>query len=112
MALREKPKTMKETIDALWYTIVGTNGEGMGERVARVERKLDEHLGDHGVGKRKPRRLEVLTTVLAVAIGLQSLGLLDGIRAVIWQALTGRPVVTPPSVERTLTEDQQREDER
>jgi hypothetical protein len=111
MALREKPKTMKETIDALWYTIVGTNGEGMGERVARLEKKLDTHLGDHGVGKKRPKRLEILTTILAVAIGLQSLGLLDAVRAVIWQALTGRPVVTPPSVERTLSEDEQREEQ-
>jgi hypothetical protein len=111
MALREKPKTMKETIDALWYTIVGTNGEGMGERVARLEKKLDTHLEDHGVGKKRPKRLEILTTILAVAIGLQSLGLLDAVRAVIWQALTGRPVVTPPSVERTLSEDEQREEQ-
>jgi hypothetical protein len=111
MALREKPKTMKETIDALWYTVVGTNGEGMSERVVRLEKKIDEHLKDHRVGKKKPRRLEVLTTILAVAIGLQSLGLLDAVRAVIWQALTGRPVVTPPAVERTIS-DQEQEAER
>jgi len=38
---------------------------------------------------KKPRRLEILATVIGILIGLQTLGILDGIRAAIYNWLTG-----------------------
>jgi hypothetical protein len=34
---KEKPKTQREMIDQLWYAHYGTNGDGMGSRLGKVE---------------------------------------------------------------------------
>lgn len=41
--LRKKPETQKEIADQLWYAIIGTNGDGMAERLRRVESWQTEH---------------------------------------------------------------------
>jgi len=115
---RRKPATQRETTDALWYTVIGTNGEGLLGKTERIETSVEEIKGVvhelvHSVDaikgcvdvedappKKKPRRLEIITIVLSVAISLQALGLLDAIRGIVWQALTGRPIDPPPAIER------------
>ena len=32
-----KPDTLEETVTALWYAIVGTNGDGVQERLKKLE---------------------------------------------------------------------------
>ncbi len=34
---KEKPKTQREMIDQLWYAHYGTNGDGMGSRLGKLE---------------------------------------------------------------------------
>ena len=48
---REKPTDPNEVLNHLWYTVIGTNGEGLFETVKRVEDKLDEYF--LGGGKEK-----------------------------------------------------------
>lgn len=83
MAGREKPSTQREMLDQLWYAVLGTNGEGMMERLDRVERKLNEVPPK----QKKPRRLEVLTTVIAALTLANMVGLFDSIRQAIFQWL-------------------------
>lgn len=94
----EKPKTQKETIDQLWYAVIGTNGHGLTARMAHVEEKIDAHLGKgHAKNGKQPKRLEVLATIVGILIGLQTLGFVDGIRAAIFQWLAGPPTIEAPS---------------
>jgi len=79
--MAEKPKTQRETIDQLWYAVIGTNGDGLIGRMAKVEKKL-------GTGK-KPKRLEIIGAVIVALVGLQSLGVFDGIRAGVSAWLAG-----------------------
>jgi len=39
MAVREKPKLQREVIDQLWYCIIGTNNDGIVDRVKRLEQR-------------------------------------------------------------------------
>jgi Uri superfamily endonuclease len=39
MAYREPPENDHDVLMALWYAIVGTNGEGVMERVKRLEER-------------------------------------------------------------------------
>ena len=86
--LRKKPDTQRETISQMWYALIGTNGEGLLEQFQKLKEEFEEHRRQSLPGK-KPRRLEVLTVVIAIIVGLQSIGLLDGIKAAITRWLTG-----------------------
>lgn len=44
MAERQPPATQREMIYQLWYTLLGSNGEGTAAQVHRVEKKLNDHL--------------------------------------------------------------------
>jgi len=84
MATSKKPATQKETLDQVWYGMYGTNGAvGLVGRMEAVEKKVSTRNG------KKPRRMEVLTVVIAATVGAQSIGLLDGIKAAFMQWLTG-----------------------
>jgi len=39
VALREKPATQREIIDQLWYCIIGTNNDGLIDRVKHLEQR-------------------------------------------------------------------------
>ena len=81
--MAEKPKTMKEQSDQMWYAIFGTNGsDGMAHMVKEMWKSRN--------GK-KPRRMEVLTIVIAGIVGLDQVGLLDGLRAWIFSWFSGSP---------------------
>jgi hypothetical protein len=88
MATPTKPETTKEAVDQLWYAIIGSNGDGMAERLRRVEKKFEEHEGK-AVHKGNPRRLEILGLVIAGLVFLQTIGLFDGIRIAIFNWLSG-----------------------
>ena len=83
--MADKPKTQKETLDQLWYAVIGTNGDGCLGRMKRLE---DAFHGKNGNGK-KHHRMEVLAVVIAATVMLQSIGLLDGIRVAINQWMSG-----------------------
>ena len=36
----EKPATQKETIDQMWFVLIGANSEGIAERVRRIDDRL------------------------------------------------------------------------
>ncbi len=40
---RKKPESNEDTINELWYTVIGTNGEGLADRLKRMETKLDDY---------------------------------------------------------------------
>jgi hypothetical protein len=40
---RKKPESNEETLNELWYTVIGTNGEGLADRLKRMETKLDDY---------------------------------------------------------------------
>ena len=89
-----KPTTQKETIDQLWYAVIGTNGTGLVGRMAKLEEEFDnlrEACRNNGVAKngKKPRRLEILTGVMALLLGLQTLGIFEGVRQAIVNWLAG-----------------------
>lgn len=44
---RKKPESNEDTINELWYTVIGTNGEGLADRLKRMETKLDDYF-QHG----------------------------------------------------------------
>lgn len=88
MALREKPSTQRETVDQLWYAIIGTNGDGMAERLRRVESQFAEHEGK-AIHKANPRRLEVLGVVIAGLVLLDQIGLWDGIKLALFNWFSG-----------------------
>jgi hypothetical protein len=75
---------MKETIDALWYTIIGTNGEGMIAKVDRIEQEFDKHQK-----KETPKRLEKLAVWIGILVAAQTLGLTDLIRELVARWLSG-----------------------
>ena len=79
----DKPKTQKETIDQVWFGLFGVNGTtGLIGRVAKIEDRLD------GNGK-KPRRLEIIGGIVVLLVGLQTLGVVDGLRVAIMGWLAG-----------------------
>ena len=81
----EKPKLQKDILDQLWYGMYGAPGSpGLIER-------FENHLAGNGTkpNGKKPRRLEALTITIAATVGLQSIGLLDGIKALIMQWFVG-----------------------
>jgi hypothetical protein len=88
--MRTKPATIKETVDQLWYAIVGTNGNGMGERLMRVESDLKELSGCvDSAPKKQPKRLEWLTAALGLMIMLQTLGIIEAVRTALWKWVSG-----------------------
>ena len=79
-----KPLTQKETIDQTWYALYGTPGSpGLVERIAGLETKVT-----NGNGK-NIRAWKIGGGVLGVMVTLQTLGLLDGIRATIFNWFAG-----------------------
>lgn len=78
--MTEKPKTTTAMLNQLWYAIIGTNGDGLCARVKRLEEK--------GNGE-KPRRMEILTIVIAAIALMQSIGLFDAIRAGLYSWFSG-----------------------
>ena len=80
--MREKPKTQKETIDQLWYTMIGTNGDGVIDRLARVEERVSEN-----GSKKPPKRLEVLTAVILGLTFLNASGWIDLLREAVFSWL-------------------------
>ena len=81
--MAQKPPTQKEVLDQLWYAVIGTNGDGLLGRMTKLEDKCALRNG------KKPMRLEILTGIMALMLGLQTLGLLDGIRAMVYGWLSG-----------------------
>ena len=74
--MASKPSTQKETLDALWYAVIGTNGSGLVGKTNKLEEELDGLkeaclLGRNG---KKPKRIEILTGLMFLALGLQTLG--------------------------------------
>lgn len=70
-----KPPGQKETLDQVWYGMYGTNGTvGLVGRMEAVEKKVSTRNG------KKPRRMEVLTVIIAAIVGAQAIGLLDALR--------------------------------
>ena len=79
----DKPKTQKETIDQVWFGMYGVNGSvGLVGRMTKLEERLD------GNGK-KPRRLEIIGGIVVLLVGLQTLGVVDGLRVAIMGWLAG-----------------------
>lgn len=69
----EKPSTQKEMTEQLWYAVIGSNGEGLSSRVARIEQTVNAHQSWHATNK--------ITTILAlfgwiVALGAGALAIL------------------------------------
>ena len=82
-----KPQTQKEMIDQLWYAVIGTNGDGLVGRMAKVEQKLDTR----PAMAKKPRRVEIMLSIMGGLVAAQTLGLVDGLRLVIYQWVNGGP---------------------
>ena len=79
----DKPKTQKETIDQVWFGMYGVNGSvGLVGRMTKLEERID------GNGK-KPRRLEIIGGIVVLLVGLQTLGVVDGLRVAIMGWLAG-----------------------
>jgi len=79
----DKPKTQKETIDQVWFGLFGVNGTtGLIGRVAKIEDRLD------GNGK-KPRRVEIMLTIMGILVAAQTLGVVEGLRVAITGWLNG-----------------------
>ncbi len=81
----EKPKTQKDTLDAVYYGLYGTPGApGMIER-------FENHLDGNGTKKngKKPRRVEILFGFMGALMAAQSLGVTEGIRVAVVRWLSG-----------------------
>ena len=37
----DQPKTQREMVQQMWFVLLGSNGDGLVERVKRIENKLD-----------------------------------------------------------------------
>ena len=42
MSAISKPQTQKETIDQMWWVLIGANGDGISQRVKRIDERLVE----------------------------------------------------------------------
>lgn len=69
----DKPKTQKETIDQLWYAVIGTNGHGLVQRMQRVETKVDAHQHWHATNK----------LAIILAIGGWTVAVITGVVAIL-----------------------------
>ncbi len=79
----EKPASEKKTLDQVWYGLFGTPGSaGLVTRVENIERTLN------GNGK-KPRRLEIMGAAIVALVGLSELGILDGLKGVVFTFFSG-----------------------
>ena len=79
----EKPTSEKKTLDQVWYGFYGAPGSiGLMDRVENIERKLN------GNGK-KPRRLEIMGGAIVTLVGLSELGILDGLKHVVFIFFSG-----------------------
>lgn len=66
---RVKPKTQRETLDQVWYAVLGTNGDGLIDRVTRLEeRPRSQELVDKD--RRTARQSRISTAVnVTVLVG-------------------------------------------
>ena len=79
----EKPTSEKKTLDQVWYGLFGTPGSaGLVARVENIETTLN------GNGK-KPRRLEIMGGAIVMLVGLSELGILDGLKNVVFIFFAG-----------------------
>ena len=69
-----KPTGQKETLDQLWYAVIGTNGDGLVGRMAKLEKTCT--VRSNG---RKKRSKEVVLTLVAVLTAANFLGLIEPI---------------------------------
>ncbi len=81
----EKPASEKKTLDQVWYGFYGAPGSiGLMDRVEAIEKILN------GSGK-KPRRLEIMGGAIVTLVGLSELGILDGLKQVVYTFFSGGP---------------------
>ena len=79
----EKPASEKKTLDQVWYGLFGAPGSiGVIDRVENIEKALN------GNGK-KPRRLEIMGAAIVGLVGLSELGVLEGLKAVVYNFFSG-----------------------
>ena len=79
----EKPASEKKTLDQVWYGLFGAPGSiGVIDRVEAIEKLLS------GNGK-KPRRLEIMGGAIVTLVGLSELGILDGLKTVVFTFFSG-----------------------
>ncbi len=78
--MREKPASEKKMLEQVWYGFFGTPGSpGVIDRVASIEKALNG----------RPTQWKIAVGALGVLVMLQTLGILDGLKAVVTQWFTG-----------------------
>lgn len=81
----EKPTSEKKTLDQVWYGFYGAPGSiGLLDRVETIEKILNGKKN----GK-KPKRLEIIGAAIIVLVGLSELGILAGLKAVVFTFFQG-----------------------
>ena len=94
MEHRKKPSTIEETINELWYAVIGTNGHGLSARVKHLEEIIQGCFEDGRIpvvvdkGKTS-KRLEKLAVLVGVMVGLNALGVTDILRELFIRWVTG-----------------------
>ncbi|KKL75525.1 hypothetical protein LCGC14_2054000 [marine sediment metagenome] len=86
----EKPTSEKKTLDQVWYGFYGAPGSvGLMARVAAIDDRvqtIEKILNGNG---KKPQGLKIMGAAIVGLVGLSELGVLEGLKAVVYNFFSG-----------------------